>query len=200
MKSIRDYSEQIDKIKEAIRQADAILIGAGAGLSSSAGFTYSGERFHENFRDFEEKYGFQDMYSGGFYPFSAPEEFWAYWSRYVMINRYTNPPKPVYENLLSIVKDKEYFVLTTNVDHCFQKAGFDRKRLFYTQGDYGLFQCSVPCHDQTYDKRRRNPEDVSRAERQENSYRTDSALPDLRKADEDESSRRRYFRSGFGLV
>lgn len=151
MKSIRDYSEQIDKIKEAIRQADAILIGAGAGLSSSAGFTYSGERFHENFRDFEEKYGFQDMYSGGFYPFSAPEEFWAYWSRYVMINRYTNPPKPVYENLLSIVKDKEYFVLTTNVDHCFQKAGFDRKRLFYTQGDYGLFQCSVPCHDQTYD-------------------------------------------------
>lgn len=151
MKSIRDYSEQIDKIKEAIRQADAILIGAGAGLSSSAGFTYSGERFHENFRDFEEKYGFQDMYSGGFYPFSAPEEFWAYWSRYVMINRYANPPKPVYENLLSIVKDKEYFVLTTNVDHCFQKAGFDRKRLFYTQGDYGLFQCSVPCHDQTYD-------------------------------------------------
>lgn len=151
MKSIRDYSEQIDKIKEAIRQADAILIGAGAGLSSSAGFTYSGERFHENFRDFEEKYGFQDMYSGGFYPFSAPEEFWAYWSRYVMINRYANPPKPVYENLLSIVKDKEYFVLTTNVDHCFQKAGFDWKRLFYTQGDYGLFQCSVPCHDQTYD-------------------------------------------------
>lgn len=151
MKSIRDYSEQIDKIKEAIRQADAILIGAGAGLSSSAGFTYSGERFHENFRDFEEKYGFQDMYSGGFYPFSAPEEFWAYWSRYVMINRYANPPKPVYENLFSIVKDKEYFVLTTNVDHCFQKAGFDRKRLFYTQGDYGLFQCSVPCHDQTYD-------------------------------------------------
>lgn len=151
MKSIRDYSEQIDKIKTAIHQADAILIGAGAGLSSSAGFTYSGERFHENFRDFEEKYGFQDMYSGGFYPFSAPEEFWAYWSRYVMINRYANPPKPVYENLLSIVKDKEYFVLTTNVDHCFQKAGFDRKRLFYTQGDYGLFQCSVPCHDQTYD-------------------------------------------------
>ncbi len=151
MKSIRDYSEQIDKVKEAIRQADAILIGAGAGLSSSAGFTYSGERFHENFRDFEEKYGFQDMYSGGFYPFSAPEEFWAYWSRYVMINRYANPPKPVYENLFSIVKDKEYFVLTTNVDHCFQKAGFDRKRLFYTQGDYGLFQCSVPCHDQTYD-------------------------------------------------
>lgn len=151
MKSIKDYSEQIDKIKAAIRQADAILIGAGAGLSSSAGFTYSGARFHENFRDFEEKYGFQDMYSGGFYPFSAPEEFWAYWSRYVMINRYTNPPKPVYENLLSIVKDKEYFVLTTNVDHCFQKAGFDRKRLFYTQGDYGLFQCSVPCHDQTYD-------------------------------------------------
>ena len=112
---------------------------------------YSGKRFHENFHDFEVKYNFHDMYSGGFYPYSASEEFWAYWSRYIFVNRYSDPPKPVYNELYDIVKNKNYFVITTNVDHCFQKAGFDKKRLFYTQGDYGLFQCSVPCHNKTYD-------------------------------------------------
>ena len=91
------------------------------------------------------------MYKGGFYAYSSPEEHWAYWSRNILINRYQDAPKPVYEELYNLVKDKDYFVITTNVDHCFQKAGFDKRRLFYTQGDYGLFQCSVPCHDKTYD-------------------------------------------------
>ena len=131
--------------------AEAIVIGAGAGLSAAAGFTYSGKRFHENFHDFETKYHFSDMYSGGFYPFETAEEYWAYWSRYVLLNRYTDAPKPVYRELFELVKEKNYFVITTNVDHCFQKSGFDKNRLFYTQGDYGLFQCSAPCCDKTYD-------------------------------------------------
>ena len=142
---------QIPKLKTALDEADALVIGAGAGLSTSAGFTYDGERFHKYFADFEAKYGFHDMYSGGFYPYASPEEHWAYWSRYILINRYTDAPKPVYESLLRLVKDKDYFVITTNVDHCFQKAGFDKKRLFYTQGDYGLFQCSEPCCRETWD-------------------------------------------------
>ncbi len=150
MNYTNEYSEKIDKLKSLIENADAIVIGAGAGLSTAAGFTYSGERFHENFHDFEAKYNFHDMYSGGFYPYDTPEEYWAYWSRYILINRYSDPPKPVYNELFELVKDKNYFVITTNVDHCFQKAGFDKQRLFYTQGDYGLFQCSVPCHNKTY--------------------------------------------------
>ena len=138
-------------IKEKIEQADAIVIGAGAGLSTSAGYTYSGKRFDWYFSDFKEKYGFSDMYSGGFYPYQTLEEHWAYWSRYIYINRYMDAPKPAYDKIYELVKDKDYFVLTTNVDHCFQKAGFDKHRLFYTQGDYGLFQCSKPCHQETYD-------------------------------------------------
>lgn len=149
--STRDYSDNIKRLKKAIHEAEAIVIGAGAGLSTSAGFTYSGERFEKYFADFGKKYGFKDMYSGGFYPFKTPEEMWAYWSRYIYINRYTDAPKPVYDKLLELVKDTDYFVITTNVDHCFQKAGFDKDRLFYTQGDYGLFQCSEPCQDVTYD-------------------------------------------------
>ena len=141
-------------LKRAIESADAVVIGAGSGLSTSAGFTYTGERFQKYFGDFAAKYGFQDMYSGGFYPFDTLEEYWAYWSRYIYINRYMDTPKPVYEQLLKLVEDKDYFVLTTNVDHCFQKAGFDKKRLFYTQGDYGLWQCSEPCHQETYDNER----------------------------------------------
>ena len=151
IESINDYYRKIEQLKQALNQADAIVIGAGSGLSTSAGFTYSGERLERYFGDFIEKYGFKDMYSGGFYPFDSLEEYWAYWSRYIYINRYMDPPKPVYEDLLNLVKDKDYFVLTTNVDHCFQKAGFDKDRLFYTQGDYGLWQCSKPCHNKTYD-------------------------------------------------
>lgn len=143
--------EQALRLSEAISGADAIVIGAGAGMSVSAGFSYSGARFEKYFFDFIRKYDFKDMYSAGFYPFAAPEEFWAYWSRYVSINRYMDAPVPVYEMLYRLVGEKEYFVLTTNVDHCFQKAGFDKQRLFYTQGDYGLFQCSLPCCQKTYD-------------------------------------------------
>lgn len=147
------YPEQIERVKEELESADAVVIGAGAGLSASAGFVYNGERFRQNFFDFEARYGFHDMYSGGFYPYKAPEEYWAYWSRYIFINRYTDAPKHVYDDLLRLVKDKNYFVITTNVDHCFQKAGFDKKRLFYTQGDYGLFQCSEPCSRETFENR-----------------------------------------------
>lgn len=149
--SIPPYSSLIQQLKHALNKADAVVIGAGAGLSASAGFTYDGDRFRQYFSDFEAKYGFHDMYSGGFYPFAAPEEYWAYWSRFITVNRYMDPPKPVYDTLLGLVKEKDYFVITTNVDHCFQKAGFDKKRLFYTQGDYGLFQCSQPCCSETYD-------------------------------------------------
>ena len=144
-------TEKIEKLKRVLSEAETIVIGAGSGLSTSAGFTYSGERFEKYFSDFEVKYGFHDMYSGGFTPFESLEENWAYWSRNIMINRYMDPPKPVYKDLFSLVKDKDYFVITTNVDHCFQKAGFDKNRLFYTQGDFGLFQCSEPCHEKTYD-------------------------------------------------
>lgn len=150
-RSTSDYSDNIERLKQAIASADSIVIGAGAGLSTSAGFTYSSERFEKYFADFGKEYGFEDMYSGGFYPYKTPEEMWAYWSRYIYINRYTDAPKPVYDKLFELVKDKDYFVITTNVDHCFQKAGFDKDRLFYTQGDYGLFQCSEPCRDVTYD-------------------------------------------------
>lgn len=145
------YPEPIEKLKNALNRADAIVIGAGAGLSTSAGFTYDGARFRQYFSDFEEKYGFHDMYSGGFYPYETLEEHWAYWSRYIYLNRYTDPPKSTYQDLLELVKDRDYFVITTNVDHCFQKAGFDKKRLFYTQGDYGLFQCSGPCRQETFE-------------------------------------------------
>ena len=143
--------EKIRKMKKALEEAETVVIGAGAGLSTSAGFAYTGERFQAYFSDFEEKYGFHDMYSGGFYPYKTLKEYWAYWSRYIYLNRYMDPPRSVYEELLELVKDKDYFVLTTNVDHCFQKAGFEKERLFYTQGDYGLFQCSEPCCQETWD-------------------------------------------------
>lgn len=145
--------EQLEKLKKILQEADAVIIGAGAGLSTSAGFIYNGERFRKYFNDFASKYNFTDMYSGGFYPYQTLEENWAYWSRYIWINRYQDAPKPVYDELLTLVKDKDYFVLTTNVDHCFQKAGFDKKRLYYTQGDYSLFQCSKPCCQETYDNK-----------------------------------------------
>ena len=145
------YAEQVEKLKQALSDCDAVLLGAGSGLSTSAGFTYSGERFERYFHDFIEKYHIPDMYSGGFYPFPSPEVFWAWWSRHIWVNRYMDAPKPVYQTLLSLVRSKDYFVLTTNVDHQFQKAGFDKQRLFYTQGDYGLFQSVEPRLKKTYD-------------------------------------------------
>ena len=151
IESTRNFSHSIEQLSQNILEADAIIIGAGAGMSTSSGFTYSGKRFDENFSDFIQKYNFQDMYSAGFYPFDTLEEYWAYWSRYIYINRYDQPAGRPYKDLLKLVKDKNYFVLTTNVDHRFQVAGFDKHRLFYTQGDYGLWQCSKPCHYKTYD-------------------------------------------------
>ena len=151
LKTERKAEQKVIEFQEVLDQTDTVLIGAGAGLSTAAGFAYGGEPFRRYFADFDEKYGFHDMYSGGFYPFPTLEEHWAYWSRFVFLNRYCDPPKPVYKNLLELVKDKDYFVLTTNVDHCFQKAGFDKHCLFYTQGDYGLWQCSKSCHNKTYD-------------------------------------------------
>lgn len=149
-KSTND-SSPLERLKQELETADAILIGAGAGMSTSAGLTYSGERFEKYFSDFAEKYGIRDIYSGGFYPFETLEEYWAWWSRHIYYNRYEVTPGKPYMDLLKLVKDKEYFVLTTNVDHQFQLAGFDKNRLFYTQGDYGLWQCSKPCHQATYD-------------------------------------------------
>ena len=150
-KSTDDYSQKIERLKAELQGADAILIGAGSGLSTSAGLTYGGERFLMYFSDFHEKYGITDMYSGGFYPFSSPEEYWAWWSRHIYYNRYDVTPGKPYADLLNLVRGRNYFVLTTNVDHQFQLAGFDKARLFYTQGDYGLWQCSEPCHQTTYD-------------------------------------------------
>lgn len=143
--------EQGKRLRQALDSADAVLVGAGAGLSAAAGLTYDGERFEKNFADFIEKYHIRDMYSGGFYPFGSLEEYWGWWSRQILINRYEKAPKPLYDELLALVGEKDYFVLTTNVDHQFQLAGFEKQRLFYTQGDYGLWQCSQPCHQSTYD-------------------------------------------------
>lgn len=151
MTSTENYSAALDRLREALSGADAILIGAGAGLSTAAGLTYSGERFEKYFSDFEAAFGIHDMYSGGFYPFPDEETYWGWWCRHIWYNRYAAETNDVYDNLLKLVKDQNYFVLTTNVDHQFQKHGFDKERLFYTQGDYGLFQCSVPCHEKTYD-------------------------------------------------
>ena len=145
------WEESIQRLKTELAEADAVVIGAGAGLSTSAGFIYNGDRFHKYFSDFTERFGIQDMYSGGFYPYPDAETRWAFWARNIYVNRYMDPPKPVYQNLYSLVKDKDYFVITTNVDHCFQKAGFDKKRLFYTQGDYGLFQSVDPANRRTVD-------------------------------------------------
>lgn len=171
-KSIVTYSEQIEQVRRALHEADAVLIGAGAGLSTSAGLTYSGPRFQEHFGDFIQKYKIQDMYSGGFYPFETLEEHWAWWSRQIMINRYEKAPKPVYDELLKLVHDRDYFVLTTNVDHQFQLAGFDKERLFYTQGDYGLWQCSEPCCQKTWD----NEETVRRMVSEQRDMRVPTEL------------------------
>ncbi|MCD7775806.1 MAG: Sir2 silent information regulator family NAD-dependent deacetylase, partial [Firmicutes bacterium] len=171
-KSTESFSDNIKRLIAALEGADAVIIGAGAGLSTSAGLEYSGERFKVNFAEFERKYGFHDMYSGGFYPYDTLEEYWAFWSRSIYVNRYSDIPKPVYECLYELVCDKDYFVLTTNVDHCFQRAGFDKNRLFYTQGDYGLWQCSKPCHAKTYD----NEDSVRRMLKEQTDIKIPSSL------------------------
>ena len=163
-KSTENYWSDIRRLKEVLECADAIVIGAGAGLSTSAGHSYTGERFLKYFADFHEAYGIRDMYSGGFYPFRTLEEKWAWWSRQIYCNRYESGAGKPYTDLLQLVEGKNYFVITTNVDHQFQKAGFDKQRLFYTQGDYGLWQCSVPCHLKTYDNEVQVREMVARQE------------------------------------
>ena len=145
------YTEAIRLLKREIETSDALLVGAGAGMSAAAGMAYDGERFEKNFADFHKKYGITDMYSGGFYRYETPEEYWAWWSRHILLNRYEAGVGKTSSDLFELLRDKDYFVLTTNVDHQFQLAGFDKKRLFYTQGDYGLWQCSEPCHQRTYD-------------------------------------------------
>lgn len=147
-----NLTNRVSKAKDLLKNADYVLIGAGAGLSTAGGFEYSGKNFDKYFSDFGKKYGFTDMYSGGFYPYKTLEEKWAFWSRYVYVNRYMNKnANKLYAQLFDLVKDKNYFIITTNVDHQFQLAGFDKNKIFYMQGDYGLFQCEVPCHNKTYD-------------------------------------------------
>ncbi|MFV0617262.1 NAD-dependent deacetylase [Megasphaera sp. WILCCON 0056] len=143
--------EAIQQLKQALQEASAVVIGAGSGLSTAAGLTYSGGRFQRYFSDFIRKYGIRDMYSGGFFPFVNGNEYWAWWSRVIYLNRYVPAPTDVYPRLYELVRHSDYFVLTTNVDHQFQKAGFDKQRLFYTQGDYGLFQARHPLTARTYD-------------------------------------------------
>lgn len=172
MKYTENYWDKIDKLKNSLNEADKVIIGAGAGLSTSAGLTYSGERFYKYFSDFANKYGIEDIYSGGFYPFPDLETYWAWWSRHIWYNRYEVQTNNVYKNLLKLVENKDYFVLTTNVDHQFQLSGFDKNRLFYTQGDYGLFQCSKGCHNKTYD----NKDIVEKMIKMQNNMRIPSEL------------------------
>lgn len=151
MRSIDACSDAIERLRRGIAEADAVVVGAGSGLSTASGTTYSGERFERNFADFIGRYGYRDMYTAGFYPYPTREEYWAYWSRHIHLNRYARDAGPAYRRLRRLMGDKDGFVITTNVDHCFQKAGFDALRLFCTQGDYGLWQCARPCHQETYD-------------------------------------------------
>ena len=148
--SQKDTQPALDTVRALIDSAQAVVAGIGSGMSTSAGLVYDGENFTRHFSDFEQRFGFHDMYTGGFYPFPDDETKWAYWSRFIYLNRYEPGPLEPYTDLLRILKDKDFFVITTNVDHQCQKAGFDKTRLFYTQGDYGLFQCSLPCHAGTY--------------------------------------------------
>lgn len=170
--STKGSSDGIKAIQKALQEADAIVIGAGAGLSAAAGMIYSGKRYEDHFSDFKEKYGIEDMYSGSFFPFETLEESWAFDSRKVFLNRYQKAPFPVYEMLFQLVQGRDYFVITTNVDHQFQMAGFDKQRLFYTQGDYGLFQCSKPCCQKTWD----NEEVIGNMVRQQKDMKIPSSL------------------------
>lgn len=166
------YEEQIARAVEMIKNAEFVLIGVGTGLSTAAGLTYSGTRFTENFREFIEKYGtmyMTDMYAAGFYPFPSQEAKWGYWSKHSMVNRFWPPALPLYKQLYELVKNKDYFVLTTNVDHQFQKTGFDSGRVFATQGDYGNIQCEKGCHRKIYD--------AEKMFRQMEQERTDCLIP-----------------------
>lgn len=142
---------RIDKLHSLIQAAECVIVGGGSGLSSAAGLTYSGERFTANFGDFIKRYDLTDMYSAAFYPFKTQEEKWAYWSRHILLNRWQPPALPLYQTLFELVGDKDYFVITTNVDAQFYKAGFAQDRVFAVQGDYGKLQCAKGCQDTLYD-------------------------------------------------
>lgn len=198
--STGSFSQSAERIAEAIGGADAVLVGAGAGLSTAAGFSYGGKRFEEHFADFHERFGIEDMYTGGFYPFPDKETLWAWWSRSIWLNRYACPVGEAYKDLAALLQGRDYFVLTTNVDHQFQRAGIEKERLFYTQGDYGLFQCSVPCHQETYD----NKDMVEAMVREQKDMRVPSELvprcPPVRRAPRSQPALRRHVRRGCRLA
>jgi len=147
---MESYEARINNAKYALEKADYILLGAGAGLSAAAGLDYSGKRFTDNFSDYIEKYGLTDMYTATFYPFSTPEERWAHWARHIDVNRFSQSATPLYMDLLKLAQCKEYFVITTNVEAQFAKAGFPTEKIFATQGDYAYLQCAKGCHDKLY--------------------------------------------------
>ncbi len=167
-----NYAERLAETRRLLQDAEYIVIGGGAGLSSAAGLTYAGERFTQNFADFIKKYGMTDMYTASFYPFATQEEKWAYWSRHIFLNRYAPPALPLYQKLYELVREKEHFVLTTNVDYQFHKAGFAPERIFAVQGDYGKIQCAKGCHDKLYD----NEELVHRMVKEQKNCRIHSEL------------------------
>lgn len=147
---MKETLNNIENIKKLIDEAEYVLIGGGAGLSSSAGIEYSGKRFEDTFKEFIEKYHFTDMYTSGFYDFKTQEEKWAYWAKHMYINDIGMKATDLYKEILELVKNKKYFVITTNVDDQFYKAGFDKDRIFATQGSYAYIQCSCACHDKIY--------------------------------------------------
>lgn len=145
-----EYDQRVERAGKAIHEADYLLIGAGAGLSSAAGLEYIGKRFEDNFQPFILKYKFRDLYSSSFYPFKTEEERWAYWAKHISLNRYETPATQLYMELLKLTKGKEYFIITTNVEHQFHKAGFPAPQIFAVQGDYGYLQCEKACHKKLY--------------------------------------------------
>ncbi len=147
---MEEYKLRINKMKQLLKEADCILIGAGSGLSTAAGLKYSGENFQKNYKEFMQKYHFEDLYSASFYEFKTQEEKWAFFSKMILLNRY-NKPLTLYKELYDIVKDKNYFVITTNVDGQFEISGFDKEKIFAVQGDYKYLQCENACHNKLYD-------------------------------------------------
>ena len=150
---MEEYNSRILQAKQAIKQADYIIIGAGAGLSTAAGLEYSGESFQTNFKEFIDKYDFDNLYSASFYEFETQEEKWAFFAKMIKLNRYNEKPLKLYQELYEIVKNKEYFVLSTNVDGQFYNSGFDKDKVFEIQGDYSYLQCENACHNKLYDNR-----------------------------------------------
>ena len=149
---MENYNIRIKEAKKLIENANIILIGAGAGLSTAAGLEYNGKMFVKNYKEFIKKYNFTDLYSASFYPFQAEEEKWAFWAKLIKLNRYNNPLK-LYKELLETIKNKEYFVITTNVDGQFELAGFEKDKVFAVQGDYALLQCENGCHNKLYNNK-----------------------------------------------